>query len=198
MRSEMNIVAPVLVIQNLPVPRHENRDRVREQNHSGGDCPRSAVQGLVTNAHILQFNGVHQMMKGDMRIATAQACQKRRHKAAECDDGVSTKGAEQEVKPHNIGLYLSNCFGQTENGSWIIKRPAPLHIEAFGLRMILRELIPQNDQVKKRIALQLTSDVESVFAQPARAGRKRRYQADLHLPPARKAADSMCFEENML
>jgi len=71
MRSDVNIVVAVLFVKNLPVPGHEHRDGVREEDHSGGNSAGSAVKTRVLHACILQIDSIHQMMQSDVGIAAA-------------------------------------------------------------------------------------------------------------------------------
>src|SRR6516164_2028211 len=69
MCTKMNVVMPVLVIQNLAISRHENRDGVGEQKHSGGYCARKAVQPLVLHTSIFEFDRIHQVVQSHVGVA---------------------------------------------------------------------------------------------------------------------------------
>lgn len=49
----MNIVAPVLIVQNLPVSRHEHGDRIRPKKHFGGKGAGKTIQARMFDAGIL-------------------------------------------------------------------------------------------------------------------------------------------------
>lgn len=72
-RAQMNIVPPVLVVQNFAIAGHENGNRIRKQEHACGDRACKAIQLFIANADVFQFHSVHQVMQGHMRIASAEA-----------------------------------------------------------------------------------------------------------------------------
>jgi len=98
----MDIVATVLVIQDLSVSRHQNRDRIREQNHPRRNFTSSAVKVLVSNTDILQLNRIHQVMKRNVRITSPQTCKQGCHQSAESDDRIATEGTKEQIEPNNI------------------------------------------------------------------------------------------------
>ena len=75
MRSQVNVVAAILVIQYLAVAGHQHRNRVGKQEHSSGEGTGQPVKPLVANSNILQFYCVHQVMQRDVRISTTEASQ---------------------------------------------------------------------------------------------------------------------------
>ena len=100
----MNIVAPVFIIQDLAISRHQNGDGVRKQNHPRCHSASEAVQAFMAHACILQFDRVHEMVQCHVRVSSTQPCEQGRHEAAEGYEWVSTKGAEQQIEPDHIGL----------------------------------------------------------------------------------------------
>ena len=51
--ADVNIVAAVFVVKDRAVSRHEYRDRIRQKEHSGGDCASHAIETRVPNACVL-------------------------------------------------------------------------------------------------------------------------------------------------
>jgi hypothetical protein len=68
MRAKMNIVAPVLVIQDLAISGHENRDGVGEKEHPGCKGARETVKPLVLHAGIFEFHRIHQVVQSHVRV----------------------------------------------------------------------------------------------------------------------------------
>jgi hypothetical protein len=75
MRSQVHIIAAILVIQNFSIAWHQHRNRVGKQKHARGDRSCEAIKVLVANSDILQFHRIHQVMKCDVRISATQARQ---------------------------------------------------------------------------------------------------------------------------
>ncbi len=124
MRPQMDVVASILVIQNLSIAWHQYRNRVGKQKHARGDRSGEAVELLVANSNILQFDRVHQVMKCDVRIAATQASQQRRHQSPERDQRIPAERAEQQVEPHYVRLQLAQSFQQPIRTRGIIEGPA--------------------------------------------------------------------------
>jgi hypothetical protein len=61
----------ILVVEDLPVPGHEYRNRIREQEHPGGDRASGAVDARVPNPGVLQINSIHQVVQRHVGIAAA-------------------------------------------------------------------------------------------------------------------------------
>lgn len=78
----------------------------------------------MANARILEFHGIHQMMESHMCIAAAQARQQRRHKPGESHERVASERAEQQVKPHYVGLEPIQRLKKAKYTSRIVERPA--------------------------------------------------------------------------
>jgi len=70
-RPKVNIVPPVLIIQDLAISRHENRDGVGEQEHSGCHGSRKTVKPLVLHAGIFEFDRIHEVVQSHMRVPPA-------------------------------------------------------------------------------------------------------------------------------
>lgn len=103
-RPQVHVVAPILVIQDFSIARHQHRNRIGKQKHARSDRSCEAIKLLVTNSDILQFHRVHQVMKCDMRIAATEASQQGGHQSPERDQRIPAEGAEQQVEPHHVGL----------------------------------------------------------------------------------------------
>ncbi len=104
MRPQVDVVAPVLVIQNFSVARHQHRHRIRKQQHARGNRSSEAIKLLMANSDVLQFHRVYQVMECDMRIVATQASEQRRHQSRKRDQRIPTERAEQQVEPHYVGL----------------------------------------------------------------------------------------------
>lgn len=134
-----------------------------------------------------------------MGVSTAKSCQQRSHQSSEGYEGVTAKSAEKEVEPHYIRLQTLDRGHEAEYACRVIERPATQHRKVPQFLMAPREFVGQNREIQEGIALQFLSNVESIFAQSSSAGRKRRYQTDLHSPPiSRPLEDSMCFQVKLL
>jgi hypothetical protein len=70
-RTEMHIIAPIFILQNLQIPWHQHRHRIRQQKHSGGNGSCQAIGSGVPHAGILQVYSVHQVMKGYVCVTSA-------------------------------------------------------------------------------------------------------------------------------
>jgi hypothetical protein len=117
------------------------------------------------------------MMQGDVGIAAAQPCQKRRHKARESNQGIASKCAEEQIEPHHVRFQLLQCLQQTDWTCEVIERPAAEHGETLQFRLNGGDFVRQNRKAKKGVAPELLSNVKTVLAQPSLTGRKSGYQA---------------------
>jgi hypothetical protein len=180
----MNIVAAVLIIQDLAISRHENRHGVRKQKHPRGHRTSKSIQALVAHAYVLQFDRIHKMVQSHMGISSTEAGEQRRHETAERYERVSAKGAEQQIKPDHIRLQAPDGSDQPIDRGGIVERPAPHYGEALPLLKSCWKFIREHSKAKERISLQFLRDVKSVFAQASGTGRERCDQTDLHWPPA--------------
>ncbi|MHB8217946.1 MAG: hypothetical protein ACYDDS_17885 [Candidatus Sulfotelmatobacter sp.] len=72
MGPHMNVVVTILLVEYLPIPRHKHRNRIREQQHPGGDSTSRAVDARVANPCIFQIDGIHQMVQRHVCITAAQ------------------------------------------------------------------------------------------------------------------------------
>lgn len=129
---------------------------------------------------VLQVNRIHQVVQGDVRVATAQSGEQRSQQAEKGIDGIAAKCAEQQVKPNHIGLEPVQCTEQASRTGRIIEGPATNHVEAIQFRLSRRHPIGKNCETEKWIAAQLFGNMESVFAQSTRAGWKSGYQTNFH------------------
>ncbi len=62
MCPQVNVVPAVFVVQYLAIAGHEDRNRIREQQHARGKSSRKAIQTLVTDSGVLEFYRIHQMV----------------------------------------------------------------------------------------------------------------------------------------
>ena len=162
--TKMDVIAPVFIVEDLAISRHENGYGVCKQQHARCDCTCAAIEPLMPNAGIFQIDGVHEVMQGDVRIASAQAGEQRSGEAAESNQGIMAEGAEQKVEPYNVGLQLVDRPDQTESTSRIIERPAALDLQARRFLMWIWKFIRQDGQAKEGVALKFLRDVKSVLA----------------------------------
>jgi hypothetical protein len=93
--AKMNIVAAVLIIQDLAISRHENRHGVRKKKHPGCHSTCEAVKAFTAHTYILQFHGIHEMVQSHMGVPSTETCEQGGHEAAESYEWVSAKSAEQ-------------------------------------------------------------------------------------------------------
>ena len=115
-----------------------------------------------------------------MGISSTQAGKQRRHEAAESDERISAKGAEEQIKPDHIRLQAPDGFDQPIDRGGIVERPAPQYREALPLLKSCWKFIRKHSQAKERISLQFLRDVKSVFAQASGTGRECCDQTNLH------------------
>jgi hypothetical protein len=83
MRSQMHVGSAIFFVENLPIARHEHRNRIREQKHPRGQRSSHPVEARVPHASVLQIDCVHQMMQGNVRVAAAQAREQRSKQSQE-------------------------------------------------------------------------------------------------------------------
>jgi len=159
----MNIVTAIFVIQYFAVPGHENGDGIREKKHPRGNSARNAIQALMAYTRIFQFDRVHQVVQGNVRVTSTQTGEHGRHKTTKGDEWISAESAEQQIEPHDVGLQTLDGADQAKNSSRIIERPTPQNGKPLRFLVISRELIREYRKVKKRVALQFLSDVKPVF-----------------------------------
>lgn len=134
----------------------------------------------MLNAHVFQLNRIHEMVQRHVSVASTQARQQRSHQAGKGHERIAPKRTEKQIEPHHIGLELPQGAEQSIRAGGIVKRPGAHHVKALGLGMVGREVVAQNSEVEKWIALQLLRNMEPIFAQAPSAGRKSRDQTDLH------------------
>ncbi len=180
MRAQVNVIAPVFFVQNFAIPRHEYRNRIREQQHSRRYRTSHAVQPRVANAGILQVHGVHQVMQGDVGVAAAQSRHERSEQPEECIERIAAEGAEEQIEPDDIRLQPIESFQDACRAGGVVERPAALHRETLQLRLRRGNLIRENGEAEKRISPQLFCNMKPILAEPALARRKSRDKADFH------------------
>lgn len=112
-RPQVHIITSIFVVQDLAIARHEHRNGVGEQKHPGSNRTGKTVQLLMPNAHVLEFNRVHQVMKSHVGITAAQTRQQGRHQSGEGNEWIPPEGAEQQVEPHDVRLQLMQGLQQT-------------------------------------------------------------------------------------
>ena len=58
-RANVHIVAAVFFVKNFAITRHENRHRIGEQKHSGGDGAGRAINRRMPHSCIFQIYRIH-------------------------------------------------------------------------------------------------------------------------------------------
>jgi hypothetical protein len=75
--AQMHVVAAIFFMQDLSITGHQYRDRVRQQQHSGGDGAGEAVGTWIPHSRILQVHGIHQVMQSNVGVVSAHASEHR-------------------------------------------------------------------------------------------------------------------------
>jgi hypothetical protein len=176
----MNIVTAILIIQDLAISGHEHGHGVRKQKHPRGHRTSESIETFMAHSCVFQFDRIHEVMQGHMRISSTQSRKQRRHEAAESDEWVPAEGAEQQIKPDHIGLEAPDSSDQPIGRGRIVERPAPHYREALSLLKSCWKFIGKHSEAKERISLQFLRDVKSVFAQTSGTGRECCDQTNLH------------------
>ena len=128
----------------------------------------------MLNAHVFQLDRIHEMVQRHVSVASTQARQQRSHQTGEGHERIAAKRTEKQIEPHHIRLELPQRAQQSVRAGGIVKRPGAHHVKALGLRMVGREVIAEDRKVEEWIALQLLSNMKTIFAQTPSAGRKSR------------------------
>lgn len=71
MGAQMNVVSPILIVQDLSIAGHQHRYRIRQKQHSRSDSARVPIHPFVSNSHIFQLDCIHQMMQSYVCITAA-------------------------------------------------------------------------------------------------------------------------------
>jgi len=121
MGPQMHVVSPVLVVQDLSITRHEHRDRIRQKQHSRGDSARVAIHPFVSNARILQFYCIHQMMQSYVCVTATQSRKQRSHESAKSYEGVTAKCTEEEIEPDDIRLQTLQRRDEAKHARWMVE-----------------------------------------------------------------------------
>jgi hypothetical protein len=103
-RTEMDVVPAVLIIENLAIAGHKYGDRIGKKQHPGGHRTSEAVKTLVAHSGVLEFDGIHEMVQGHVSVSPPQTCEKGRQEAAEGYERISPESAEQQIEPNDIRL----------------------------------------------------------------------------------------------
>jgi hypothetical protein len=188
--AHVHIVAAIAFIEDLPVTRHENRYRVGRQQHSCCDGSGEAVGPGKTNAEIFQIHSVHQVMEGNVRVASCEAREKRRTQAGESMKRIATECAEEQVEPDDLGIQFAQFAEQTNCAAGAVRRPAALDGIALEFGSSGGNFVGQYGQPYKGISLKFLGDMKSIFAQTSMTGWKRCDQTDSHsASPGRLSLD---------
>jgi hypothetical protein len=180
MRTQVHVVATIFFMQDLAISRHEHRNGIRQKKHLGGDGSRQTVGARVTNTSIFQIDGVHQMMQGDVGIATGQTGKHRGEKSGKSNQRIAAESAEEKIKPNHIWFELADRVQNVNGACRVVERPASLNRITFQFRFWQGNLVSQNSETNEGIAMQLLSNVEAVFTQATLTGWKGCDQANLH------------------
>jgi len=74
-RSNVNVVTTILLVQYFAVSRHEHGNGIGKQKDSCCNGARHPICTRVPNSGILQIHRVHEMVQGDVGITTRQSGQ---------------------------------------------------------------------------------------------------------------------------
>jgi hypothetical protein len=105
-RPNVNIFATIFFGQYPAIAWHEHRHRIRQEQHSGGNGASHLVNARVTNARILQIDSIHQVMQGDVRVASTQAGEQRSKKAQKGIHRITSERTKKQIEPHHIRLQF--------------------------------------------------------------------------------------------
>ncbi len=108
MGAQVNIVATIFFVKYLAISRHEHRNGIRQKQHLGGDSSRQTVGTRMANTSVFQIYGVHQMMQGDVGIATGQTGKNRREKPGKSDQWIAPESAEEKIKPNHVRFEFAD------------------------------------------------------------------------------------------
>jgi hypothetical protein len=117
----VNIVVTILFVQDLPITRHQYRDRIREKEHSGGNGTGRAVGARVSNSCILQIDGIHQVMQSDVGVAAAQPRQQWGKKPKKSAKRVTAERTEEQIEPNDIGFHFPDGLKKSKRTRGIVK-----------------------------------------------------------------------------
>jgi hypothetical protein len=62
----------IFFVEDLPIAGHKYRNRIREQEHPGGDGASRAIDPWMPDSSILQVHRIHQVVQRYVGIAAAQ------------------------------------------------------------------------------------------------------------------------------
>jgi hypothetical protein len=99
------------------------------------------------------------MVQRYVGIAAGEAGKYRRKKSRESFEGIPAEGAEQQIEPDYVGLLLANRSQNVPSTCQVIERPTTFHPKSFKLRLGSINLICQDRQANKRIALQFVRNM---------------------------------------
>jgi hypothetical protein len=199
MRAEMHILAAIFFMKNFAITGHEYRHRIRQQKHSSGYRAGGAVGAGVADSRVFQIDGIHQMVQSDMGIAAAEPRQQGGQQPGEGDQRISAKCTEQQIEPHHIRLQLAQGAQNSKRAGGIVEGPAAHDRKPVQFAQVGRNLIAEDGEVQKRIAVQLRRDMQPILAEPARARRESGHQTDFHdFESLVRSSASMSFKGQML
>jgi hypothetical protein len=115
-------------------------------------------------ARILQVNGVHQVVQGNVRVAAAQTHHQRRKQSQERVQRITPKCAEQQIEPNYVRLTFIERFQKANRTQRIVERPTAINREALKFSLVGGDTVSKNRQADKRIAAQFLGKVQSILA----------------------------------
>lgn len=183
-RPQMDVIASVFFVENLPVSRHEDGNGIRQKEQPGGQSAGQTIGARMANAGIFQIHGVHEVMQRHMGIASAEARQQRSEESGKGDQGIAAEGAEQQVEPNHVRLDFADGLQDVGSAGRVVEGPAALHGKALDFGVSLGDFVGENGQADEGIALQFLRDVKPVFAESTLAGREGCNQTKFHGLPA--------------
>lgn len=102
MGANMNVVVTIFLGEDFSISRHEHRDGIREKQQSRGHCASHAIGTRVSNAGILQIDGIHEVVQCDVCVATAQTRKQRSEEPEEGIQRITAECAEEQIEPNDI------------------------------------------------------------------------------------------------
>lgn len=149
MGAYMDVVTAIALRKNFLVAGHEDGYGIREQQHSRRYCACQPISTRKTNAEILQIHGVHQVMQGHVRVFPREARDKRCAQSCECINWIVAERAEEQVKPHHVGIELAEFGEQPKSAVGTVRRPAAYHRKAMELLSRRRDFVAEDGELDK-------------------------------------------------
>jgi hypothetical protein len=132
----MNVVATIFFVEDLPIPGHKYRNRIRKQEHPGGDGASRAVDARVPDSGVLEIDRIHQVVQRHVGIAPTQTRKQWSKKSQEGIQRIPAKRTEEQIEPHHIGFQFPDCLQKTNRTRGIVECPATPHRKTIQLGLV--------------------------------------------------------------